>query len=128
MTEVKRGRGRPPKKKVEVKQVALIKPKDEVTSFEPVTLPPLSFQGHEQLTALLEERALEVGPLVAKFEARYDVKLVFIAKFKAFKCMREKRHVDWITLNELMKRYDCRIKPVSMQAQPQRPYVKKRIY
>ena len=87
-----------------------------------------SYVGSEDLDKLLYDRSQEVHPLVKKFQNRFSVKLKYVDRFSAFKILKKEKHVDWITLNELMKRYDCRVPPVSMNLNPQRPYKESRIY
>jgi hypothetical protein len=82
------------------------------------------FPGRAAVVAMIgAENALEVDGLVKKFHQRYGCKLRYVDKFKSFKIFKAERHMDWIDLNELMKRYDCRIPPVSRPLQAaQRPY------
>jgi hypothetical protein len=100
----------------------------EIVKPEAIKVKPFTFLGKEGLNNFSEENQAEIGALVRKFQGRYGVRLSYIAKFKAFKLLRGVLHVDWITLNDLMKRYDCRIAPVAVQVQIQRPYKNNRVY
>ncbi len=116
----------PRKKATPASKQAVIK--TEIAKPDPIKVKPFTFLGKEALKHFSEEHQAEIGALVRKFQGRYGVRLSYIAKFKAFKLLRGAQHVDWITLNDLMKRYDCRIAPVAMQVLPQRPYKNTRVY
>lgn len=112
----------PKKAKKKVVMPSIVKPEPMAKTIE------FSYDGSEDVDELLDARSQEIHPLVKKFQNRFFVKLKFVARFRSFKILKKEKHVDWITLNELMKRYDCRVPPVSMPLNPQRPYKENRIY
>ena len=68
-----------------------------------------------------------IEPCLDKFGTKFNFQFIYVSKFKAFQCIRDKRHVDWITLNDLLKRYDTGIKlHASTSTNVQRP--QKRAY
>jgi hypothetical protein len=87
-----------------------------------------SFTGEEGLKAFQPDYFDELKGLVKQFQSRFGVRMQYIPKFKAFKLFRDGKHVDWIELNDLTKRYDCRMPPVKMALKPQRPYNDNRVY
>lgn len=117
-------------KKTTVKKVIekKVSPKIVILSSPKVTPKKYEFLGIEDLKGFLPANVDEIAGYVKKFSMRFGVKLKFEMKFRAFKLLRSGTHVDWITLNDLMKRYDSRIPPVKMLLHPQRPYERKRIY
>lgn len=95
---------------------------------EILTNKPFTFEGAEELEKFIPGSMAEVEKLVKKFQGRLGVKLKYIHKFRSFKLIRANQHVDWITLNDLTKRYDCRMAPVKMTSHPQRPFKADRVY
>lgn len=87
-----------------------------------------SYRGKEDLEKFLPEQFSDIHSFVKKFQNRFFTKLQYVHRFRSFKILKKEKHVDWISLNELMKRYDCRIPPVKMPLTPQRPYKENRIY
>lgn len=68
-----------------------------------------------------------IEPCLSKFGTKFNFTFNYIPKFKAFQCLRDNKHVDWITLNDLLKRYDTGIKlHASIATNVQRP--SKRVY
>lgn len=105
-----------------VKVTAIEKPEEIIPAKS------FSFEGAEELEQFVPGYFEEVAKLVKKFQGRLGVKMKYMHKFRSFKLLRANRHVDWITLNDLTKRYDCRMAPVAMNLQPQRPFKADRVY
>lgn len=124
MTEPKTPRKRTPKKAVNLDSLVKKVEKPDLLK----TIENYNFPGRDALEEMMPGHANEIDGLVKKFQSRYAVTLSYIHKFRSFKCLRGKQHVDWLTLNELLKRYDTGISPVAMPLQPQRPYKNDRVY
>jgi len=108
--------------KTDVKVDVVKKPKTK-------TKPTVKIPGLEVLEKVLGPDYGVVLKQCEKFMRRHGIKLTFHQKFMAFKCLRQGRHVDWITFTDLMKIYDCRVRaPQTPIRSPQRPYNINRIY
>jgi hypothetical protein len=117
-----------PKAKKDVVKKTPVKVISQIAEPPKTLTNPFMYVGQDGLVDFLPGDEPEISVLVKKFQNRYGVKLHYLHKFRAFKLYRRDRHVDWITLNDLMKRYDCRIPPVKMNTHPQRPFKKDRVY
>ena len=54
----------------------------------------------------------EVGESAEKFAAQWGFALQFVPRMNAFRCYKGDKHVDWISINELNRRYGLGIEPM----------------
>jgi len=106
-------------------EVEVIKPPKPKPKIKPTAKVP----GLETIEVMLGDNYGPVLKMCEKFSRRHGVDMVFIRKFMAFKLLRKKKHLDWITFADLMKVYGSRVRqPQNPVRPPQRPYENNRIY
>lgn len=87
-----------------------------------------TFKGRIELKKMMLDHMETIDDVIAKFRMKHCVSVVFLPRFNSFKLIREKRHVDWITFDDLMKMYNTGIAPIGVPLRPQRPYEQDRVY
>jgi hypothetical protein len=75
------------------------------------------------------EHSDHVLDCINQFGGAYGCTFVYVPKFVAFKLLVAGEHLDWISVNALLDRFNSQIPRINGKYTPvQRPYTKDRIY